>query len=58
MRRWRPWQFSLRALFVLMTAAAVWIGLLAHQAREQKKGVQAIRQAGGYADRAIGKSPW
>jgi hypothetical protein len=48
-RCWRPWQFSLRAMLLLMSVAAVWLGVVTHRAREQKQAVEAIRSAGGEA---------
>lgn len=39
-RRWL--QFSLRGFFVLLTALAVWLGVIVHRAREQREAVKAI----------------
>lgn len=39
--------FSLRKLFVLLTALAVWLGVVVHRAREQREAVEAIEAAGG-----------
>lgn len=34
--------FSLRTFFVTLTACAVWLGIIVHQAREQREAVKAI----------------
>ena len=39
--------FSLRALFVLTTALAVWLGIVVNRAREQREAVKAIEALGG-----------
>ena len=39
-RRWL--QFSLWGFFVLLTALAVWLGVIVHRAREQREAVKAI----------------
>jgi hypothetical protein len=39
--------FSLRSLFVLTTALAVWLGVVVNRAREQREAVKAIGQLGG-----------
>lgn len=39
--------FSLRTLFVLTAALAVWFGIVVHRARKQREGVAAIEAAGG-----------
>lgn len=39
--------FSLRTLFVLMTALAVWLGVIVNRAREQQEAVKAIEAMGG-----------
>ena len=44
-RRW--FRFSLRALFVLVTAFCVWLGWEVNSARRQKEAVEAIIKAGG-----------
>jgi hypothetical protein len=38
--------FSLRTLFILLTASAAWIGIATHRAREQRAAVQAIESLG------------
>lgn len=40
--------FSLRTLFVLVTAFAVWLGVIVNRAREQREAVEAIEAAGGW----------
>lgn len=40
--------FSLRTLFVLMTAFAVWLGVVVNRAQEQREAVEAIEAAGGW----------
>jgi len=44
-RRW--FQFSLRTLFVVMTIAALWLGMVMHRARKLRRSVHAITAAGG-----------
>ena len=44
-RRW--FRFSLRTLFVLVTAFCVWLGWEVNAARRQKEAVEAIVKAGG-----------
>ena len=39
--------FSLRTLFVLLTALAVWLGVVINRAREQREAVKAIEALGG-----------
>lgn len=39
--------FSLRALFILVTASAVWLGIVVHRAHEQREAVKAIQALGG-----------
>ncbi len=39
--------FSLRTFFVLLTAFAVWLGLVVKRAREQAEAVEAIQSLGG-----------
>jgi hypothetical protein len=39
--------FSLRTLFVVTTALAVWLGIVVNRAREQREAVKAIEAAGG-----------
>lgn len=39
--------YSLRTLFVLMTAFAVWFGVIVNRAREQREAVKAIEERGG-----------
>ncbi len=41
--------FSLRTAFVIMTALAVWLRVVVHRAREQRKAVKAIEALGGSA---------
>lgn len=43
-RRWL--QFSLRGFFVLLTALAVWLGVMVNRAREQREAVKAIEALG------------
>lgn len=40
--------FSLRTLFILLTAFAVWLGVIAERAREQREAVKEIEASGGY----------
>ena len=44
----RRMQFSLRTWLVLSTLLGAWLGWQAHQARQQRLGVQAIQVAGGW----------
>lgn len=44
-RRW--FQYSLRSLLVILTALAVWLGVVVNRAREQREAVGAIEAAGG-----------
>ncbi len=44
-RRWR--QFSLAALLIAVTIAAVWIGWLAHRVRQQREALALIDQLSG-----------
>lgn len=44
-RRWL--QYSLRSFLVLLTALAVWLGVVVNRAREQREAVKAIEAAGG-----------
>ena len=39
--------FSLRTLFILLTALAVWLGVVVNRAREQREAVKAIEALGG-----------
>ena len=39
--------FSLRTLFVVLTASAVWLGVVANRAREQREAVKAIEAIRG-----------
>ena len=39
--------FSLRTLFILLTALAVWLGIVVNRAREQREAVKAIEALGG-----------
>lgn len=45
MHRWLS--FSLRTLFVLVTVAAIWLGVVVNRAREQREAVKAIEAMGG-----------
>ena len=47
MTRRRYLTFSLRTLFVLLTALAVWLGVVVNRAREQREAVKAIEALGG-----------
>lgn len=40
--------FSLRTLFLALTALAVWLGIVVNRAREQRDTVKAIKAAGGW----------
>ena len=40
--------FSLRTLFLALTALAVWLGVVVNRAREQREAVKAIEALGGY----------
>ena len=44
-RRWL--QFSLRGFLVALTAFAIWLGVIANRAREQREAVKAIEAKGG-----------
>ena len=44
-RRW--YQYSLRSLFLVTLALALWLGWICHKANQQKKAVEAIRGLGG-----------
>jgi len=44
-RRWL--QFSLRSMLILTAVAAIWLGWLVKQVRDQRAAVQAVRQLGG-----------
>jgi hypothetical protein len=44
-RRW--FQFSLRGFLVVLTALAVWLGVIVNRAREQREAVKAIEAMGG-----------
>jgi hypothetical protein len=43
-RRW--FQYSLRSFLVLLTLVAVWLGIIAHRAHEQREAVKAIEAVG------------
>ena len=45
-RRW--FQYSLRSFLILLTALAVWLGVVVNRAREQREAVEAIEALGGY----------
>lgn len=45
-RRW--FRYSLRTLFVVMTIAAVWLGLTMKRIRDQERGVARILELDGY----------
>ena len=47
MYRRRYLTFSLRTLFILLTAFAVWLGVAVNRAREQREAVEAIEALGG-----------
>lgn len=44
-RRWL--QYSLRSFLVVVTALAVWLGIVVNRAREQREAVEAIKNVGG-----------
>jgi len=44
-RRW--FQYSLRSFLVVLTALAVWLGIVVNSAREQREAVKAIEALGG-----------
>ena len=44
-RRW--FQYSLRSFLVVLTALAVWLGVVVNRAREQREAVKAIEALGG-----------
>jgi len=44
-RRW--FQYSLRSFLILVTALAVWLGIIVNRAREQREAVKAIEALGG-----------
>lgn len=47
-RRRRRWfQYSLRSFLILLTALAVWLGIVVQRAREQREAVKAIDALGG-----------
>ena len=44
----RHWfQYSLRSFLILLTALAVWLGVIVNRAREQREAVKAIEAGGG-----------
>jgi len=43
----RYFTFSLRTMFVVLTALAVWLGIVVNRAREQQEAVKAIEAFGG-----------
>jgi hypothetical protein len=43
----RLFQYSLRSFLILMTALAVWLGVIVNRAREQREAVEAIEAVGG-----------
>ena len=45
--RHRWFQYSLRSFLVLLTALAVWLGIVVNRAREQREAVKAIEALGG-----------
>jgi hypothetical protein len=45
--RRRLLRFSLRTLLAVLTAAGVWLGIIVHEAAEQRRAVAAIEQLGG-----------
>ena len=45
-RRW--FQYSLRSFLILLTALAVWLGVVVNRAREQREAVKAIEALGGH----------
>jgi hypothetical protein len=47
MRRPRYLTFSLRTFFILLTAFAVWLGVVVKRAREQREAVKTVRALGG-----------
>lgn len=48
MKRRRRWfQYSLRSFLVVVTALAVWLGVVVNRAREQREAVKAIEALGG-----------
>ena len=44
-RRW--FQYSLRSFLVILTALAVWLGVVVNRARVQREAVKAIEALGG-----------
>ena len=50
MKKPRYLTFSLRTLFILLTALAVWLGVVVHRAREQRQAEEAIEAVGGAVD--------
>lgn len=46
-RRW--FQYSLRSFLILVTALAIWLGVVVNRAREQREAVKAIEALGGFA---------
>ena len=43
----RCFQYSLRSFLVVLTASAVWLGVVVNRAREQREAVKAIETLGG-----------
>ena len=40
--------FSLRSVFVVLTAAGIWLGVVVNRAREQRETVMAVEEMGGF----------
>jgi hypothetical protein len=60
-RRWFKFSFSLRTLFVVVTALGCWLGIEADRALKQRRAVEMVRNLGGmvgYRYQRIATSNW
>ena len=58
-RRWRRWlQFSTRLLFLMITVAAVVLGVAMMQLRRRKAAIKAIQEIGGTMGYAVSGPEW
>ena len=56
--RWLTWRFSLRALFLLMTLFAVWLGVQAKWIRDRREFVQVGTEGRKMATDGVTNAPW